>query len=211
MRIRFTAALGAALALALGVGACGGSSSSSSSTSHTSVADTTSSSTSSTTTSTTTTSAKKPTPHKAHKPATHTSKTTSTKSTTKTSTTTTHTTTAAKPKPKPKPKPPGPVGPVQASFVGANHAPLVGHLWFYTVTARDARGTPLTGTVDTEFVFNGTVVGHEVPPTHPLVNGHLHDGVTFPAESAGVSLVVRVVIHTKIGTVTLNWPVKPRH
>jgi hypothetical protein len=106
--------------------------------------------------------------------------------------------------------PPALVRPVRATFVGENHAPLINRLWSYSVSVTDARGTPLSGTVDTEFVFNGTVVGHETPPVHPLTHGHLTDTVTFPAQGAGVPLVVQVVIHTQLGSVTLDWSVKPR-
>jgi hypothetical protein len=50
-----------------------------------------------------------------------------------------------------------------------------------------------------------------VPPTHPLTNGRLDNKVTFPARAVGIPLALRVVIHTKAGTVTLDWPVKPVH
>ena len=83
--------------------------------------------------------------------------------------------------------------------------------WLYSVLATDPSGHALSGTVDTMFVFNGVVVGHEVPPTHPLTNGRLDNKVTFPARAVGIPLALRVVIHTKAGTVTLDWPVKPVH
>jgi hypothetical protein len=76
------------------------------------------------------------------------------------------------------------------------------------VSATDARGTPLSGTVDTEFALGGTVVGHETPPVHPLTHGHLTDTVTFPAQAIGVPLELQVVVHTRLGTVTLDWSVK---
>lgn len=98
-------------------------------------------------------------------------------------------------------------GPVHASLHGANHAPTVGKHWVYTVHVTDAGGKPLSGTVDTEFAFAGTVVGHEAPPVHRLKNGVLHDTITFPASSVGHPITLITVIHTTTGSVALGWPV----
>jgi hypothetical protein len=116
----------------------------------------------------------------------------------------------------PAPPLPGPVvsvsaGKMHASLHGANHAPTAGKLWGYSVLATDASGNPLSGAVDTEFVFGAAVVGHEAPPTHPLRHGRLDDRVTFPAQAVGVPLTFRVVVHTGLGSITLNWAVKARH
>jgi hypothetical protein len=100
---------------------------------------------------------------------------------------------------------------MRASLHGPGHAPKVGRKWHYSVLATDPSGHALSGTVDTEFVFNGQVVGRESPPTHPLTNGRLNDAVTFPAQSTGIPLTFRVVIHTPAGSITLNWPVKVKH
>jgi hypothetical protein len=108
---------------------------------------------------------------------------------------------------------PGPVvsgsaGGLRATFHGDNHAPTANKRWHYSVLATDASGHPLSGTVDTEFALGSQVVGHETPPTHSLANGRLNDAVTFPAPSIGVPLTVTVVVHTQLGTTTLNWAVK---
>ena len=76
------------------------------------------------------------------------------------------------------------------------------------VEATDSSGHPLSGSVLTEFVFGGQVVGKEVPPTHPLTNGTLTDQVTYPTESIAYSLTFQVVVTTSQGSVTLDWPVK---
>lgn len=109
------------------------------------------------------------------------------------------------------PKVSGASGAMHVWLHGQNHAPVIGKLWHYSVLATHGNGQPLSGKVDTEFVFNGTVVGREVPPTHPLKNGRLNDAVTYPARAAGIPLTFRVVIHTPLGSVTLNWPVKVVH
>lgn len=98
-------------------------------------------------------------------------------------------------------------GPVRATLKGESHDPTVGKKWIYTVTASDAQGHPLSGTVDTGFAFQGTVVGHETPPTHALRNGHLKDVIEFPAESVGYAIELQTVVHTHAGSVTLDWPV----
>lgn len=101
-------------------------------------------------------------------------------------------------------------GPVRGTLTGPDHSPVAGKLWPYSVKVTDASGKPLAGTVDTEFVFAGQVVGRESPPTHPLVNGTLQDMVTFPPQSVGEPLMLQVVVHTSVGSITLDWPVTPR-
>jgi hypothetical protein len=134
---------------------------------------------------------------------------TATHSTTTTHTTSSHTTPAARTvHGLPSPEITAASGRVRVWLHAPNHSPTVGKRWHYQVLAADASGHPLAGTVDTEFVFNGTVVGREAPPTHPLTQGLLKDGVTYPAPSIGIQLTFRVVIHTHLGSVTLNWPVK---
>jgi hypothetical protein len=83
----------------------------------------------------------------------------------------------------------------------------VGTNWVYTVHVTDASGKPLSGTVDTEFAFAGTVVGHETPPVHRLKDGVLHDKITFPSSSVGHPITLVTVIHTPAGSVALGWPV----
>ncbi len=84
---------------------------------------------------------------------------------------------------------------------------MVGRPWAYSVRVTDASGHPLSGRIDIEFVFAGTVVGHDTPPTHPLTKGRWHDVLRFPAEAVGHALTFRAVVHTAKGSVTLNWPV----
>jgi hypothetical protein len=99
---------------------------------------------------------------------------------------------------------------MRAALTAQNHAPVVGRPWPYSVSATDARGTPLSGTVDIEFVFGGAVVGHDTPPSHPITNGHWGDVLKFPAQAVGLPLIVRVVVHTRLGSATLDWSVKVR-
>jgi hypothetical protein len=101
--------------------------------------------------------------------------------------------------------------PIHATFAGENHAPKVNQAWSYLITVTDAKGHAMSGTVDTEFALGGQVVGHETPPTHPIRNGRLHDTLQFPADSVGVPLDVQAVVHTSLGSSTLDWAVKVQH
>jgi hypothetical protein len=101
-------------------------------------------------------------------------------------------------------------GGLHASFHGQNHDPVANQNWNYSVLATDASGNALSGTVDTEFTFNGQVVGTETPESHPLKNGRMDDSLTFPARAIGFPLAVQVVVHTSAGSVTLDWPVRVR-
>jgi hypothetical protein len=98
-------------------------------------------------------------------------------------------------------------GPVHASLHGANHSPTVGKHWAYSVHATSVHGKPLSGTVETEFAFAGTVVGREKPPVHRLKNGVLHDTISFPSSAVGHPITLVTVIRTGVGSVALGWPV----
>jgi hypothetical protein len=99
-------------------------------------------------------------------------------------------------------------GPVRGTLRAANHAPRAGKLWAYVVHVTDAHGHPLTGTVDIEFLLGEDVVGRDTPPTHPIKDGRWHDNLTFPAPAVGQPLTFRAIVHTSLGTITLDWPVK---
>jgi hypothetical protein len=130
-------------------------------------------------------------------------KTTTTKTRTASTTTTTTTTTTT-------PASSVSIGPVHGRLTAENHAPVVNKDWRYSLTATDAAGHPLSGTVDMEFVFNGVVVGRDTPPTHPVTNGHWHDTLRFPADAVGKALTFRAVVHTHLGSITLDWPITVR-
>ncbi len=101
-------------------------------------------------------------------------------------------------------------GSVRGTLRGENHAPKVNQDWRYWVTVTDAGGHPLSGTVDIEFAFGGQVVGHDTPPTHPVAGGHWHDSLKFPADAVGMPLSLHAVVHTRPGSITLDWPIKVR-
>jgi hypothetical protein len=98
-------------------------------------------------------------------------------------------------------------GPVHGSLRGASHSPTAGKEWAYTVRATGVGGKPLSGTVETEFAFAGTVVGREAPPKHRLRAGLLRDSIRFPPAAVGHPITLVTVIRTPAGSVALGWPV----
>jgi hypothetical protein len=99
-------------------------------------------------------------------------------------------------------------GPVHATLHGANHSPVTGRPWAYSVHVSDAAGHPLSGTVETEFVVPVIgVAGRETPPFHLLKDGVLNDHITFPADAVGEPITLVTVVHTSAGSVAVGWPV----
>lgn len=99
-------------------------------------------------------------------------------------------------------------GPVHARLRGESLHPIQGRDWAYSVRVSDASGRPLSGTVEIQFVFGDQVVGRDTPPSHPIRNGVWQDRLTFPAASVGQPLTFRAVVHTSLGSVTLDWPIR---
>lgn len=79
--------------------------------------------------------------------------------------------------------------------------------WTYTVHIADVHGRPLSGTLETQFTFQGAVVGKDTPPTHTFSHGHFREKLKFPASAVGYPIDLQVVVHTGAGSVTLDWPV----
>ena len=129
--------------------------------------------------------------------------------TTKSSTSTTTTTAApVSANPATASSPTAASGPVHATLHGANHAPVAGKNWTYTVHVTDAAGKPPAGTVETDFVVAGLgVVGKETPAVHKLKNGMLTDTLQFPPDAVGHPITLVTVIHTSAGAVAVGWPV----
>ena len=101
-------------------------------------------------------------------------------------------------------------GAVRATLTGQDHNPVAGKKWIYTLSVTDAQGHGLPATIETEFALQGAVVGHDTPPTHSLKNGRYKEALKFPASSLGIPLDLQIVIHTKLGSVTVDWPVTVR-
>ena len=98
--------------------------------------------------------------------------------------------------------------PVQATLVGDNHDPTVNRPWHYTVTITDSAGHKLSGTETTHYTFSGVVVGTEQPTNVKFTNGVYHDTLEFPSAAVGHPLDVQVVVHTSIGSKTVDWAIQ---
>ncbi len=208
-RLRLLGPGAVACALALGLAACGGSGKPKSTTGAAVAAPVTSGTTTSSSTSTHTSGkAKKAKAKKQAKQAKGHGSSSHTTSTHTTSTTASH----RNPSSSSKPKPSGPtyVKPLHARLIAPNHHPIANKPWPYTVIATDANGTPLPGTVDVQFTFQGVVVGHDTPRTHKLSGGRWHDELTYPPRAIGEPIALQLVVHTSIGSATINWPVVVR-
>lgn len=99
-------------------------------------------------------------------------------------------------------------GPVHATLIGHDHDPVANRNWSYVVHVSNAQGRPLSGTLETEFAFQGAVVGKDTPPTHPFKHGGFQEDLKFPARAVGFPLQLQVVVHTAGRSVTLDWPVQ---
>lgn len=99
-------------------------------------------------------------------------------------------------------------GPVHAQLHGADHAPVQGRAWAYSVRVADSSGHPLSGLVEIQFVFGDQVVGRDTPRVHPVRAGRWQDRIVFPPAAVGQPLTFRAVVHTDAGSVTLDWPIR---
>jgi len=99
------------------------------------------------------------------------------------------------------------VHPIHATLIGENHNPTVNQPWSYTVTVTGAQGQKLSGTETTQYTYGGAVVGTEKPENVSFTGGVYHDTIQFPPAAVGYPLVVQAVVHTSLGSATLDWPV----
>jgi hypothetical protein len=48
----------------------------------------------------------------------------------------------------------------------------------------------------------------DTPPTHPASLGRWRDILQFPLEVVEAPLTFQAVVHTRLGSIPLDWPVK---
>jgi hypothetical protein len=93
-----------------------------------------------------------------------------------------------------------------ANLYASGHEPRVGR-WPIKVTA--TRGQQkLSGDVNYQFVFQGTVVKRE--PGHRFRDGVYRDTLIWPSAAVNHSITLRVVVKTRYGTDYLNWWIRVR-
>lgn len=103
-------------------------------------------------------------------------------------------------------------GSIRVSIEAGNHSPIANKKWNYSLTITSVSGSKLSGTVTTEFLFGGAVVGYQPPENVRFKNGVYHDTLTFPAEAKGfpligVHLVLEAVVHTAYGSGEASWSI----
>lgn len=103
-------------------------------------------------------------------------------------------------------------GSIRVSIKGLNHSPTANRQWTYSLTVTSVSGSKLSGTVTTEFLFGGAVVGHQPPENAQFKNGVYHDTLRFPAQAkgfplVGVHLVLEAVVHTADGSGEASWSI----
>lgn len=103
-------------------------------------------------------------------------------------------------------------GSIRVSIEAENHSPIANRRWTYSLTVTSAGGSRLSGTVTTEFLFGGAVVGHQPPENAHFKHGVYHDTLTFPAQAKGfpligVHLVLEAVVHTAAGSGEASWSI----
>jgi len=101
--------------------------------------------------------------------------------------------------------PPASAASFTAHLHAHDHAPKVNQPWPITVTATRGK-TKLSGSVKYQFLFQGQVVSRQ--PGGKFRHGVYRDKLTFPGESVGYKLTLRVLVTTKYGTEHLDWSVK---
>jgi len=101
-------------------------------------------------------------------------------------------------------------GPLTATIVPGTHHPKVGAKWPLTVTAI-LKGKPARATSLYLFMLGPSVVSTQHPfGKNPYYfSGHYNDTFTWPADSLGQTLTLRVVVSAGGHTVDLNWAITP--
>ncbi len=97
-----------------------------------------------------------------------------------------------------------------AVFHASGHDPHVGN-WPVAITLTRG-GRPIPGHVSYEFLYGGQVVStQKVGDESPNFVGHFHDTLTWPANSVGFPITLRVLITTPYGPTHVDWAVQVQH
>jgi hypothetical protein len=87
----------------------------------------------------------------------------------------------------------------------ANHTPTINVKWPVRLTITRGK-TRLSGSVKYQFLFQGSVVGHQ--PGHKFTHGTYTDTMIWPSDSFGEPLTLRILVTVpKHGTEHLDWTI----
>ena len=99
-----------------------------------------------------------------------------------------------------------------AKLTAPGHSPKARKRWPVKIVVKTAGGKPLSGTVQYNFLFNGTVVGVRSCLDHGNTpckfRGTYRDVLHFPAKAIGQPLTLRFIVKTRFGTKNIDYPIK---
>lgn len=87
----------------------------------------------------------------------------------------------------------------------SGHTPKVGRPWRIVVTARTTRGAALRGSIRYDFYWHGFKVASR---GRGSFTGTFRETLRWPKQSAGRSLIMRVVVSTSRGTKHVDYWIK---
>lgn len=106
----------------------------------------------------------------------------------------------------------GPSASWSAKLTAPGHTPKARKRWPVKIVVKTAGGKALSGTVQYNFLFNGTVVqvrsclDHGNTPCR--FKGTYRDVLHFPMRSAGYNLTLRFIVKTRFGTKNIDYAIK---
>ena len=96
-----------------------------------------------------------------------------------------------------------------ARLFATTHAPKAGDRWPIRITARDADGHAVRGTVRYAYLYQGEVVMRQNPKVDKRFVGDFSDRhLAWSKRTIGLELTFRAIVDTKLGQANLNYPVK---
>jgi hypothetical protein len=99
-----------------------------------------------------------------------------------------------------------------AKLTAPGHNPKARKRWPVKIVVKTAGGKPISGTVQYNFLFNGTVVQVRSCLDHGNTpckfKGTYRDVLHFPMRSVGYQLTLRFIVKTRFGTKNIDYPIK---
>ena len=99
-----------------------------------------------------------------------------------------------------------------AKLTAPGHHPKARKRWPVKIVVKTAGGKPISGTVQYNFLFNGTVVQVRSCLDHGNTpckfRGTYRDVLHFPAKAIGQPLTLRFIVKTRFGTKNIDYAIK---
>ena len=99
-----------------------------------------------------------------------------------------------------------------AKLTAPGHHPKARKRWPVKIVVKTAGGKPISGTVQYNFLFNGSVVQVRSCLDHGNTpckfRGTYRDVLHFPMRSVGYDLTLRFIVKTRFGTKNIDYAIK---